>query len=166
MAGPVLSSWCTLSPTILTTTTWSSKYYHLQMRERGEAWAWGGQSECLAGQLQTNASPHPTGRQHSQYNTAVFILLCPNLDTQILKIDSKAPWPRENFPLFLKGQRLCAASSVHAGRLHPAYREPAEPVAQPLQECPPTWLPPRQRPHPAQRLWMWSWRLGLSCSPW
>ena len=89
--------------------------------------------------------PLPIPPKDSRVNTTptVFILLCPNLDIhKILKIESKDSWPQENFPWFLKDQRLCA-SSVHAGGVHPAYREPAVPPTQHLQEYPPTRLPPK-----------------------
>lgn len=71
--------------------------------------------------------PLSTTLEDSRVNTTptVFILLCPNLDIQFLKTESKATWPQESFPWFLKDQRLCAASSVHAGRVDPAYGEPA-----------------------------------------
>lgn len=38
-------------------------------RREGETWAWAGQSECPAGQLQTEASLHHTGRQQGQQDS-------------------------------------------------------------------------------------------------
>lgn len=109
MAGPVLSSWCTLSPTILTTTTRKSKYYHLQMRERGEAWACGGQSECLAGQLRTNASPHPTGRQHSWYNSSCVHSSLPQLRYTNPEDRLKSSMATRKFPfVFKRSETLCS----------------------------------------------------------